>query len=93
MVSRVLDNGFNSTYVNIDLIEIADGPNDKTAPKLGGHSSGIRFITQNYGDPSAAEKRGMEAALSELVAPGLAARSAAEVVFDRSPGSSNTQTR
>jgi glycosyltransferase involved in cell wall biosynthesis len=68
IICETIDNVFQQTYTNIEVIVIDDGSKDDTLTRLGSYGNRIRVISQANAGPAAARNRGIEASCGEIVA-------------------------
>jgi glycosyltransferase involved in cell wall biosynthesis len=68
VIVRTIENVFEQTYGNIEIVVVDDGSMDDTQAKLRQFGNRIRVITQTNGGPAAARNRGIEASRGEIVA-------------------------
>ncbi len=68
IISRTIENVFEQTYSNFEIIVVDDGSADDTQATLRQFGSRIRVINQLNAGPSAARNRGIEAARGEIIA-------------------------
>jgi glycosyltransferase involved in cell wall biosynthesis len=68
IISRTIDNVFQQTYRNLELIIVDDGSTDNTQTKLRQYGSRIRVITQSNAGPSIARNNGASMARGEIIA-------------------------
>jgi glycosyltransferase involved in cell wall biosynthesis len=68
IVLRAIDNVFQQTYRNLELIIVDDGSTDDTQSKLRKYGDRIRLITQSNAGPAVARNRGAKAARGEIIA-------------------------
>jgi glycosyltransferase involved in cell wall biosynthesis len=68
IIGRTIENVFEQTYSNFEVIVVDDGSVDETQTTLKRFGGSIRVITQANGGPAAARNRGIEAARGEIIA-------------------------
>jgi len=68
VICQAIDNVFEQTYKNIELIVIDDGSTDDTQAALHNYGNRIRVVTQANAGPAAARNRGIEASRGEIIA-------------------------
>lgn len=68
LVCRAIDNVFQQTYTNFELIIVDDGSKDETLLKLRAYGTRIRVIAQENVGPAVARNRGAAAARGEIIA-------------------------
>lgn len=68
LVCHAIDNVFEQTWKNIELIVVDDGSTDDTQERLRSYGDRIRVIVQPNGGPAAARNRGLKSARGEIVA-------------------------
>lgn len=68
IISRTIDNVFQQTYRNLELIIVDDGSTDDTPAKLRQFGERIRLIAQANAGPIVARNRGAAAARGEIIA-------------------------
>lgn len=67
-VCQAIDNVFQQTYKNIELIVVDDGSTDDTPARLREYGSRVRVVTQANAGPAVARNRGIEIARGEVIA-------------------------
>jgi len=68
MIGDTIENVFEQTYQNIELIVVDDGSTDDTKQVLAGYDGRLQWTTQPNAGASAARNRGVEMARGEIVA-------------------------
>lgn len=68
LICQAIDNLFQQTYSNFELIVVDDGSTDDTQSKLRQYGNRIRVITQSNAGPAIARNRGAAAARGEIIA-------------------------
>jgi glycosyltransferase involved in cell wall biosynthesis len=68
IICQTIDNVFEQTYGNFELIVVDDGSADDTLSTLRSYGSRIRVISQANAGPAVARNRGVEAAHGEIIA-------------------------
>lgn len=68
LICQTIENVFQQTYANIELIVVDDGSTDDTQAVLKSYGRRIRWIAQQNAGPSAARNRGLAIAKGEIVA-------------------------
>jgi GT2 family glycosyltransferase len=68
IISQTIDNVFQQTYRNFELIVVDDGSTDDTQATLRRYGDRIRVVTQANSGPAVARNRGVEAARGEIIA-------------------------
>jgi glycosyltransferase involved in cell wall biosynthesis len=68
IIGDTIENIFQQTYGNIELIIVDDGSTDGTQAILESYGSRIRWTTQNNAGPAAARNRGIAMANGEIIA-------------------------
>jgi glycosyltransferase involved in cell wall biosynthesis len=68
VICRTIDNIFQQTYGNFELIVVDDGSTDDTPSLLRRYSNRIRVITQENAGPAVARNQGARAARGEIIA-------------------------
>jgi len=93
IVCRAIDNLFQQTYRNFEVIIVDDGSTDDTQSRLQQYADRIRVITQENRGPAVARNRGARVARGEIIAfqdsddlwdPTKLARQVALLEMDRS---------
>src|SRR5579863_6506617 len=67
LVGETIENVFQQTYKNIEVIVVDDGSTDDTGAKLASYGNRIRWATQKNAGPAAARNRGIGMAAGEIV--------------------------
>ena len=68
VIGETLENVFQQTYPNIELIVVDDGSTDDTQTVLRSYGSRIRWVAQRNAGPSAARNHGIAIAKGEIIA-------------------------
>jgi glycosyltransferase involved in cell wall biosynthesis len=68
LVCQTIENVFQQTYSNFELIVIDDGSTDQTQSRLRQYGDRIRVFTQDNAGPAVARNRGIELARGEIIA-------------------------
>jgi len=68
VICRTIDNLFQQTYGDFEVIIVDDGSTDDTQTKLRPYGDRIRVISQANAGPAVARNRGVKAALGEIIA-------------------------
>lgn len=68
VICETIENVFQQTYRNIELIVVDDGSTDETRSVLKSYGSRIRWVSQENAGPAAARNRGIGMAEGEIVA-------------------------
>ncbi len=68
IIGSTIDNAFEQTYRNIELIIVDDGSTDDTQSRLRQYGNRIRVITQANAGPAVARNRGAQAARGDIIA-------------------------
>jgi glycosyltransferase involved in cell wall biosynthesis len=68
IIGETIENIFQQTYANIELIIVDDGSTDNTEKILKSYGERIRWITQKNAGPAAARNRGIGMAKGEIIA-------------------------
>jgi glycosyltransferase involved in cell wall biosynthesis len=68
IIGATIENVFEQTYRNIELIVVDDGSKDDTLSRLSEYGNRIRLISQANAGPAVARNRGVEAARGEIIA-------------------------
>jgi glycosyltransferase involved in cell wall biosynthesis len=68
VIARTLQNVFNQTYDNLEIIVVDDGSTDETQAVLATFGDRIRIVHQQNGGPGSARNRGIKEATGEIVA-------------------------
>jgi glycosyltransferase involved in cell wall biosynthesis len=68
IISRTIDNVFEQTYRNFELIIVDDGSIDETLEVLKRYGDRIRVVAQKNAGPAVARNRGARAARGEIIA-------------------------
>src|SRR5690242_17488768 len=68
VIRRTIENIFDQTYSNIEVIVVDDGSTDDTQTTLRQFSDRIRVIRQANAGPAVARNRGIEIAQGEIIA-------------------------
>jgi len=68
IISRTIDNVFDQTYKNIEVIIVDDGSTDDTVARLREYGSRIRVVWRENAGPATARNRGVETARGEIIA-------------------------
>lgn len=68
IVGSTIENLFQQTYRNIEIIVVDDGSADNTQSKLESYGNRIRWVAQKNFGPAAARNRGIAMANGEIVA-------------------------
>lgn len=68
VICRTIDNAFQQTYSNFEVIVVNDGSTDDTQSRLRQYGGRIRVITQANAGPAVARNRGVEIAHGQIVA-------------------------
>jgi len=68
MICHTIDNIFQQTYSNFELIIVDDGSTDDTQATLRQYGNRIRVVTQNNAGPSVARNHGARVAQGEIIA-------------------------
>jgi glycosyltransferase involved in cell wall biosynthesis len=68
MISQTIDNVFQQTYRNLELIVVDDGSTDDTQDMLRQYGDRIRVVIQANSGPAVARNRGVEVARGEIIA-------------------------
>jgi glycosyltransferase involved in cell wall biosynthesis len=68
IISQTIDNVFDQTYKNVELILVDDGSTDNTQEVLRAYGSRLRVISQKNAGPAAARNRGVEASRGDIIA-------------------------
>src|SRR5947209_1428421 len=67
-ICQTVDNVFQQTYRNIELIVVDDGSTDDTQSRLRRYRNRLRIITQANAGPAVARNRGAAAACGDIIA-------------------------
>jgi len=68
IIGETIENIFQQTYANIELIIVDDGSTDDTQAKLRSYGSRIQWAVQKNTGPAAARNRGTRMAKGEIIA-------------------------
>lgn len=68
LIGQAIENMFEQTYPNLEVIIVDDGSTDNTKEVLTSYGSKIRWISQQNAGPSAARNRGLAMAAGEIIA-------------------------
>jgi glycosyltransferase involved in cell wall biosynthesis len=68
LICRAIDNVFQQTYRDFELIIVDDGSTDDTQSKLKQYGNRIRLLTQENAGPAVARNRGAQVARGEIIA-------------------------
>jgi glycosyltransferase involved in cell wall biosynthesis len=68
LIGETIQNIFEQTYSNIELIIVDDGSTDATASVLETYGNRIRWTVQKNAGPAAARNRGIKMATGEIIA-------------------------
>lgn len=68
IIVETIENVFQQTYPNLELIVVDDGSTDKTKEVLASYKGRIRWISQPNAGPSAARNHGLALAKGEIIA-------------------------
>jgi len=68
IIGETIENIFQQTYLNIEVIVVDDGSTDDTASVLRSFGSRIRWIARENAGPAAARNRGLAMAKGEIIA-------------------------
>jgi len=68
MICHTIDNIFQQTYSNFELIIVDDGSTDNTQATLRQYGNRIRVVTQDNAGPSVARNHGARVAQGEIIA-------------------------
>ncbi|HME34280.1 MAG TPA: glycosyltransferase family A protein [Candidatus Sulfotelmatobacter sp.] len=68
LIGATIENLFQQTYRDIEIIVVDDGSTDETRSKLDSYGNRIRWVAQKNGGPAAARNRGIAMAKGEIVA-------------------------
>jgi glycosyltransferase involved in cell wall biosynthesis len=68
IIRETIENIFEQTYTNIELIIVDDGSTDDTQRILRSYGQRIQWIAQNNAGPAAARNRGLQLARGEIIA-------------------------
>lgn len=68
LIGATLENLFQQTYGNIEIIVVDDGSTDETQTKLDSYGGRIRWVAQRNAGPAAARNRGIAMAKGEIIA-------------------------
>jgi GT2 family glycosyltransferase len=68
IICRTIDNIFQQTYSNIELIIVDDGSTDDTLSKLRQYGSRLRVVEQSNSGPAVARNHGAKLAHGEIIA-------------------------
>ncbi len=68
LICETIENIFQQTYPNIELIIVDDGSTDNTQSVLRSYGNKIRSVFQENRGPSAARNRGIAVAMGEIIA-------------------------
>ena len=68
MIGETIENLFQQTYRNLEIIVVDDGSTDETQSRLASYGSRIRWTAQKNAGPAAARNRGIAMANGEIVA-------------------------
>lgn len=68
LICETIDNVFQQTYRNFELIVVDDGSTDETQSRLRKYGDRIRAVTQTHAGAAAARNRGIEVARGEIIA-------------------------
>src|SRR5713101_4326808 len=66
LLCQTIDNVFEQTYRNFELIVVDDGSTDDTQARLHQLGDRIRAVSQDHAGPAAARNRGIEAARGKI---------------------------
>jgi len=67
IICETIDNVFQQTYTNIEVIVIDDGSKDDTLARLRSYGNRIRVISQANAGPAAARNRGIEVSSGDII--------------------------
>lgn len=68
LITRVINNLFEQTHRNIEIIVVDDGSTDDTQARLREYGERIRIVTQANAGPAAARNRGIEISRGGIIA-------------------------
>ena len=68
LICKTINNIFQQTYSNLELIIVDDGSTDDTRSKLQRYGDRIRVVTQNNSGPAVARNHGVRVARGEIIA-------------------------
>lgn len=68
VICQTVDNIFQQTYSNFELIIVDDGSTDDTQPKLREYGDRLRVVTQDNSGPAIARNHGVKVAHGEIIA-------------------------
>jgi glycosyltransferase involved in cell wall biosynthesis len=68
VICETIENVFEQTYSNIEIIVVDDGSTDDTLSRLRSFGKRIRIVSQANAGPAAARNRGIEVSLGKIIA-------------------------
>jgi glycosyltransferase involved in cell wall biosynthesis len=68
LISKTIENVFEQTYTDFEMIVVDDGSSDNTVERLSAWGDKIRLIRQSNAGPSAARNHGVQEARGEIIA-------------------------
>ena len=68
VICKTIDNVFEQTYRNFELIIVNDGSTDNTESRLRQYGDRLRVVTQENAGPAIARNRGVKVARGEVIA-------------------------